>query len=75
MPEIFIYPNPSNGLFTIESEEPINPQQIEVHDIFGKRIQPAVNQNGNALSLNLTGYSKGMYFIKIGIYSRKIMVE
>ncbi|MBL1180346.1 MAG: T9SS type A sorting domain-containing protein [Bacteroidetes bacterium] len=70
-----IYPNPSNGLFTIESQELINLQQIELYDIFGKCLQPVINQNGNALSLNLTGYAKGMYFIKIGTYSQKIVVE
>ncbi|GIK68772.1 MAG: hypothetical protein BroJett020_00670 [Bacteroidota bacterium] len=73
--DITIYPNPSTGLFTIESQELINLQQIELYDIFGKCLQPVINQNGNALSLNLTGYAKGMYFIKIGTYSQKIAVE
>ncbi|CAG0995649.1 MAG: family 16 glycosylhydrolase [Bacteroidetes bacterium] len=72
---ILINPNPSSGLFTLESEEPINPQQIEIYDIFGKRIQPTVNPNGNMLNINLSGYSKGMYFIKIGTYSQKMVVE
>ncbi|NUM51647.1 MAG: T9SS type A sorting domain-containing protein [Flavobacteriales bacterium] len=72
---ILINPNPSTGLFTIEGEEPINPQQIEVYDIFGKRVQPIINQKANALTLNLSGYAKGMYFIKIGTYSQKVMVE
>ncbi|CAG0990277.1 hypothetical protein FLAV_02264 [Flavobacteriales bacterium] len=75
LPDIFIYLNPSNGLFTIESEEPINPQQIEVYDIFGKRILPVINQNDNGLSLNLTSNAKGTYFIKIGTYSQKMVVE
>lgn len=73
--KILIYPNPSTGIFTLESEEPINPQQIEVYDIFGKRIRPIVNPNGNILNINLSGHSKGMYFIKIGTYSQKIVVE
>ncbi len=72
---ILINPNPSTGLFTIESQESINPQQIEVYDIFGKRVQPIINQKANALILNLTGNAKGMYFIKIGTYSQKVMVE
>ncbi len=72
---IHVYPNPSAGLFIIESKEVLNINNVEVYDIFGKRIQPLINQNGNVLSLNLIEHSKGMYFIKIGTYSKKLIIE
>lgn len=72
---IHIYPNPSFGIFTIESTQKIDIQQIEVYDMLGKKIQALLTQNGNTISLNLTGQSKGMYFIKMGKYNQKLIVE
>lgn len=73
--DIFISPNPSTGIFTIESEETINAQQVEVYDVFGKRIQPLIFQNSNTITLNLANNSKGIYLIRIGSYKQKIVLE
>jgi hypothetical protein len=73
--EIKIYPNPSSGIFTIESEEAINPQQIEVYDVFGKRVQPIINPNGTSATINLENQSKGIYLVRIGIFKQKIVLE
>lgn len=55
-----IYPNPSNGIFKINSTTEIN--SITIYDSMGRNIKQ-INSNEN--EVNLTNLSKGIYFIKI----------
>ncbi len=73
--EIKIYPNPSTGIFTIESEETIDARQVEVYDVFGKHIQPLIFQNSNTITLNLANNSKGIYLVRIDVHKQKIVLE
>lgn len=56
-----IFPNPSNGLFTLTSEEPID--QITVYDLSGKMII----QNHTFQELDLSDFESGMYLIQVKI--------
>ena len=62
---IAVYPNPSNGIYTISSKNQ-QIETIEVYDITGKNI---LNQNNfktsNEVMLDLTHASNGIYFMKI----------
>jgi hypothetical protein len=51
-----IYPNPSDGVFTISSSA-----NIEVYNIVGDLIL----RDNNATSIDLTVAPKGMYFVRL----------
>ena len=63
---ISIYPNPSNGIFTI-SLGVVNPTLIEVYDVTGKIIlskKDVVSSNLETV-IDLSSASQGIYFVKI----------
>jgi len=53
---LWLYPNPSTGIFTISAKA-----NIEVYNIVGDLI---ISEN-NATSIDLTAAPKGMYFVKL----------
>ncbi|MFN5628509.1 MAG: T9SS type A sorting domain-containing protein [Bacteroidota bacterium] len=65
-PESFeIYPNPSTGIFTFKDAK--NIQKVEVYNVMGQEIAVFAGDNTNKVSkqINLSNYSKGIYFAKI----------
>ena len=60
-----IYPNPSSGIFTFKDIK--NIQRVEVYNVLGQEIAVFVGDNTNKVSkqINLSSYSKGIYFAKI----------
>ncbi len=73
--QISVYPNPSNGIFTITNDK-LQITNIEITDITGKTIQKTNNITTNSqFAIN----KKGIYFIKIntetGIYTKKIIIN
>jgi hypothetical protein len=61
---VSVYPNPSNGQFSIESKETI--KSIHAFDVVGKEMQITTFAN-NQFSID----SKGIYFVKIETTSGK----
>jgi len=59
MDNIFVYPNPTSGLITIDSEEPVD---VEVYSIMGRKIL----QQNQVKEIDLSSYANGMYFIRLG---------
>ena len=75
---ILIYPSPTDGLFSIETKMSIPVKTlIEIYNINGEKVY-ASNLIENITSINLTGYAKGLYFIKLSnerwIKTGKVMV-
>jgi hypothetical protein len=72
---VLIYPNPSNGNFTvsIENKRPI--LHLEVFNVVGERILQQEESN----QVSIPNAQTGIYFIKIddgtGIYTKKITVQ
>lgn len=57
--DLGIYPNPSNGIFTLESSQSI--QQIEVFDLQGRKVFEAKNQT----QINLSALQNNTYLARI----------
>jgi hypothetical protein len=75
-----IFPNPTTGQITItlnSSAETLN--QIMVVNILGQTVMNVNGQNKDYYSINLSGMSKGIYFIKCnfasGSVTRKILLQ
>ncbi|MEZ4950875.1 MAG: T9SS type A sorting domain-containing protein [Saprospiraceae bacterium] len=60
--DIVIYPNPTSGLVSIQSEEVI--QKVEVSDILGKTVLKQSFENRNP-QLDLHYLASGLYLLKV----------
>ena len=72
---IKVYPNPVQGFLHIKSSQPIN--RMQLFNISGKEI---LTLNGNAKTINLKGFSNGLYILKTQMdngntETRKVIVE
>ena len=69
-----IFPNPTNNILNIESLETI--LQIELFDFNGRKIY-SVEQESNAVSVNLDKFSKGIYLLQIatknGVKTKRVI--
>ena len=80
VPEINIYPNPSNGTFTVEisKSQNFNISNIEITDITGKIIFHKTKEHVPLL-INISNQSAGIYFIKIQtenqIFTEKLIIQ
>ncbi|MCG8699506.1 MAG: T9SS type A sorting domain-containing protein, partial [Bacteroidales bacterium] len=76
--EYRIYPNPSEGLFTIEGPV-LEDRQIMVVDLMGKGVLQAQIMDKRKTTIDMRGYAKGVYFLyvssKEGAYTQKIVVK
>ena len=73
--EVSIYPNPSNGRFTVSGLK--SPVQIQVYSLFGEKVfETTVNSKSQTLNLNV---ARGIYSVKINsgekIIVKKLVVE
>jgi hypothetical protein len=57
-----IYPNPSNGIFTLKSE--LDFTQVEILNMLGERVYIA-QVNANKTIFNLSNEAKGIYFYRL----------
>jgi len=77
-----IYPNPNDGLFTLEVLSRVKQTEIAIYDMLGKLVY--LNKNipaGNKFqeSIDLSNQPKGLYFLTIKngeqVYTQKVMLE
>lgn len=77
--KFLIYPNPASGIFRISL--PNNPRELNVSviDINGRIIEQINNITDNETSIDVTGYAKGVYIIKLQmdgkVYQQKLIVK
>lgn len=68
------FPNPSNGSFYLELNEPTNEQHsVGVYDLFGKVVY--LNTMTNAISVNTNGWSAGVYLVKVDATVLRMVVQ
>ncbi len=60
---VSIYPNPSNGVFTIKFDKATS-ASIEVYDVTGRKVKSYM-QSTTKETLDLTGFAEGMYSVNI----------
>ena len=70
--EISIYPNPSKGVFNLNSGN-IVPDKVDVFDVTGKLIITLTNFNSTLNTINLSNASTGIYFVKIEANNKNIV--
>lgn len=70
--EFELFPNPTNGLFTIHSN---SMKQIKVFDITGKNVINLITVNPSEQIVDLTNQSKGIYFVNIISKSKNEMIK
>jgi hypothetical protein len=65
-PGVFIYPNPGNGVFSLQSEKLKTRLKIQVYNVFGKLILPENELFGSGkYMLNLEKEPAGVYLVKL----------
>ena len=71
-----VYPNPSSGVFAIESK--INKYEVIISDMFGEKIYSSIN-NSTKSEIDLSKQPNGIYFLQIktsaGIANKKIIIQ
>jgi bacillolysin len=75
---IRILKNPSSGIFNIKMEN-ISEFKYDVYDITGKSLINKVNIENNSFQIDLSNYSKGLYFLKVysnsGSVTKKLILN
>jgi len=74
-----IFPNPSNGIFSIQNRtDSNNSQTIEIFNVVGEKIYSTTN-NKSTNEINISTFSKGVYFVKLTdgekVRTEKIVVQ
>jgi uncharacterized membrane protein len=62
---ISIYPNPSNGLFTISNTINTDKLEVTIINTLGQTVMIETAKNTNQLSFDLSKMSKGIYYAKV----------
>jgi hypothetical protein len=81
--QVNIYPNPSNGIFTLVHRGPSDDIRVSITNILGKTLKTLIlrkSESGcTSETLDLSGYPKGMYFIEFGnnsqLWTEKLVIE
>jgi len=81
--DIEIYPNPNNGVFTLNLKNTSEPNiHVEILDIVGKRIHSQsinVNNTNNSTEIDLSNLSSGVYTVVVlsnnGRTSKRFVIE
>jgi hypothetical protein len=73
---IKVYPNPSNGIVNVTLNLPQEENiSLVVYDIYGKELVRIYdgNMQNQVFNLDLSGYSKGMYFLKLKAQDKQLI--
>jgi hypothetical protein len=78
-----IYPNPSNGNFTVwlKNYQANNPVEVNVYNFLGQKVKTVTEQGvvNNQINVNSLGLEKGMYLVEVKsgteVSNSKIQIE
>lgn len=60
-----VYPNPTNGLFTVTVPGNVREYEIKVFDHLGRLVEFSKTESKQNAVIDITGASKGVYFVKV----------
>ena len=73
-----IYPNPSKGVISLNTDGGVILEKAEIYSINGKRIKTFTNL-GSTNNLTVDSFTRGLYFLKIysdkGTLAKKLILE
>ncbi|MFM2284977.1 MAG: hypothetical protein RLZZ543_474, partial [Bacteroidota bacterium] len=72
-PRFTVYPNPSNGLVTLQSTQLLS-GTVELYDMTGRKIQ-SISMNGSSLQNIDLNCPSGVYILRYGSSSLRIAVN
>ncbi|HHW79958.1 MAG TPA: M6 family metalloprotease domain-containing protein [Acholeplasmataceae bacterium] len=71
---IILYPNPANGNTTLRTEGITKPTDVFVYDVVGRHLRTyKLEANQKELNIDLTGFAKGIYQIKVLNQTKKLI--
>ena len=78
--QLSIFPNPSNGIFSINQQANFNkPQTIEIYNLLGDNIYTSTTNKTKVNTINISESPKGIYFVKLvdgeKISTQKIIIQ
>jgi hypothetical protein len=75
--ELFIYPNPANQIFNIQTNM-LAPYNLEVISLDGKRIMQSAISDEGLISIDATFLAQGTYIIRLNsdeqIFTQKLII-
>lgn len=63
--QLSVYPNPSNGLFSIRLSSPSENMEISVLDVMGRAVHSESTISTSQIEIDLTHVSNGIYFLRM----------
>ncbi|TAH39059.1 MAG: T9SS type A sorting domain-containing protein [Bacteroidetes bacterium] len=73
-PGLLLFPNPASDHFTLKfNHSNANEMQVNIYDLFGKMIY--TNRMNDVLTVNTSGWASGIYFVKVGVSTVRMMVR
>lgn len=76
-PAFSVYPNPSNGIFTLQTSEPLKHQaQLLVYDMQGRAVlRQQVQRGARSVTVQAEGLSEGIYLLSLEVNGELRLTE
>ncbi|MGV3596826.1 MAG: T9SS type A sorting domain-containing protein [Bacteroidota bacterium] len=62
---IALYPNPTKGKFTVQTNQPMLDATVKVTSLTGQTVTQKTHVNGNTVELDLSKEAAGIYFVEV----------
>jgi hypothetical protein len=63
--DFFVYPNPTNGFFTASFGSFSKYKEVTIYSQDGRVIKSSKVENSSEMTIDITRYPEGLYYIKI----------
>jgi hypothetical protein len=70
-----ISPNPSNSKITVTINKNMDNESLAIYSISGQKMLNQKTDNKTSISIDVSSFSKGIYFLEIGNVREKFVVE